>query len=180
MPPASIRVYRQVHSPFFLNIGPSAKGFRCQKKNDLPFGRGVPIHTVREITREHGIETILRGKANIGLGRIGRVVIMLPVVVEGDEEGGVAVVVEEAQIRTPKSDLGKTLYLISPNTKTRKFGLSLLEGGKVCFIFLYICDFGVDTYDGKVVGTLKGHDALLNLVLDDVEEHIKGGYKQGE
>ncbi|KXN87574.1 U6 snRNA-associated Sm-like protein LSm7, partial [Leucoagaricus sp. SymC.cos] len=28
--------------------------------------------------------------------------------------------------------------------------------------------------EGGVVGTLKGYDQLLNLVLDDVEEHIQG------
>jgi hypothetical protein len=75
---------------------------------------------------------------------------------------------------------------IFPNMLTRRSGSSSREGGKVRLVSsrlacsslvllrseqsLMACSLCVG--DGSVIGTLKGYDQLLNLVLDEVEEEV--------
>jgi U6 snRNA-associated Sm-like protein LSm7 len=50
-------------------------------------------------------------------------------------------------------------------------------GGKVCLLSQHTVEFlkknEADGYDWPVTGTLKGYDALMNLVLDDVDEVVR-------
>jgi U6 snRNA-associated Sm-like protein LSm7 len=50
-------------------------------------------------------------------------------------------------------------------------------GGKVCLLSQYTVEFlkknEADSYAWTVTGTLKGYDALMNLVLDDVDEVVR-------
>jgi LSM domain len=50
-----------------------------------------------------------------------------------------------------------------------------MEDGKVCYFlsFAYKKESGLTRVD-KVTGTLKGYDALMNLVLDEVQESLRG------
>lgn len=55
------------------------------------------------------------------------------------------------------------------------FGLVVVSGGMLfCTLYFFGCVLTLPVGIVTVVGTLKGYDQLMNLVLDDVKELLRG------
>lgn len=101
------------------------------------------------------------------------------VAVEVDMAGAVTVVLAVRRGERQQSDQRRRTSWISRSTWTSASPSSLMADGKVC------CHAPVYLLPGKrkiltavqwhaVTGVLKGYDALMNLVLDDVKEALRG------
>ena len=86
----------------------------------------------------------------------------------GEEEAGV----ERQRPHNSKNDLRRKTSSISPSTWTSRSLSSSTEGEKVGATTVSDNKFMLILW--QVIGTLKGYDQLMNLVLDDVKETLRG------
>lgn len=108
------------------------------------------------------------------------------VIIAVEEAGGEATQVKDEVVHTAaerERSLRRKIFWIWANTWINRSLLSLLEVGRVS-ILSYVVGFclswrrhQIETLANSfyvVTGTLKGYDALMNLVLDDVSEVLRG------
>lgn len=95
-----------------------------------------------------------------------------PVIEEAEAEVGLPHM-DHNNRRKPK----RRISSISPSIWTSRYPSSSMAAGKVCGSCA-----GADILHGlltqAVIGTLKGYDQLMNLVLDDVKETMRGRHRK--